>query len=404
MTTYTINNSTVTQTTGFTPAGTLAGGDILIIPSSWTNHLYISGVDGSIGNPIIITNPSDAKVSITEVMTGSPYSSISISQSTHILIDGSNYSSETYGIHLQNGIYGLRLYESEYVEIKYIEIESADGAGIMWQKGSWTASTDVNSLVMHHNYIHNTESEGMYIGTSNFDPALYPSMKNCLIYSNIVKNTPWDGIQLCGADVGTNKIYDNYCDNCGLAGSAQHCHGIFIDNYTIAEIYNNTVIDTYCDGIHIVYIGTVIDLHDNVFVRSGRHGIANGSNINGQKIINNTIVDSNYRTSGGYGIWTSTGIDRGEIRYNLIVGTTTAGQTSTSYATVQNNLLSNSIPAKDYSSNAGYSPTDFDGTTRPVGTNADAGAFEFLGAEPYTRHRGILHQKLQFNQIGRRFR
>ena len=396
MTIYTINNSRVTQTTGFTPSGTLKGGDTLIIPSGWKNHLNISGVFGVSGNPIIITNSSDAKISITEVMTVSPYGSISIVNSRYIVLDGSNYYSETYGISMANGYYGIRLYQSEDIEMKYIEIMDTKYPGIQWQKGTWPAFQNVENMIVHNCYIHDTGTEGIYLGSSNFDPTLYPSFKDCKIYSNVVEDTGWDGIQLCGGDEGVNEIYDNHLNGCGHLDSAQHCHGIFLD-YVIGSIYNNLVIGTYCDGIYINWTSPGADVHDNVFVRSGRHGINNNSNEVGQKIINNTTIDSNYRAKGGYGIRTTSDRDRGEIRYNLVVGTATAGQIRTSYSVNKNNLESNSIsdqyfkdvnnddyrltsisPARDYSNDLGYSLIDYYGNIRPFGIKADAGAIEYI--------------------------
>ena len=391
--TYIINASIVTQTTGFIPAGTLTGGDTLEIPSGWTNHLYFLDVVGSSGNPIIITNPADAKISITETMTAAPSGSISFARCRYIVLDGSNYASETYGINLSNGIYGIRLYESEDIKIKYVEIRDTNtGAGIQWQKGTWTASQDVENIIVHNCYIHDAKTEGIYLGTSNFIPANHPSFKDCKIYSNIVENCGWDCIQLCAADQGTNEIYKNYCKNCGMLGTVQHFFGIFLDDYVTADVYQNMVINAYADGIIAILKVLQVDIHDNVIIDAGRHGLNNLSSTSGQTIINNTIVNS---ASDHYGINTKIS-DLGEIRYNLVVGTSTAGQISTGYSVVQDNLTSNSVAnmyfvnadaenfrltlnssARDYSSNPGYSGTDYDNNPRPFGTRADAGAHEY---------------------------
>ena len=421
MATYTINNSDVRQSSGFTPAGTLAGGDILIIPSGWTNHLYFLDVVGANGNPIRVTNPSDAKISITDNST----SSISFARCRYIILDGSNYASETYGIYVRYGYFGLRMYEAEDIEIKYVEVSDTQVTGIKSQDGTWAASHDVENIIIHNCYIHNIATEGIYFGNSNFDPDIHASFKDCKIYSNIVEDCGWDCIQLGAADQGTNEIYGNYCKNCGTAEESGQMAGIISNYGTTGDIYKNTVINAYATGIYIHSGTKQINMYNNVIIDSKSVGIACGSSQNGNTIINNTIVNRDPNQTTYPGIRTGVGVTLGELRYNLVVGTLEAGEISSSYSIIQDNLTSYSIPdqyfkdintdnfrltalspAKDYSSNAGYFPTDADGVTRPVGTNADAGAFEYVGdsPNPYTRRRGILHQKPRYNQIGGRFR
>lgn len=425
MATYTINNSTITQTTGFTPSGTLAGGDTLIIPSGWTNHLYFLDVVGASGNDIIITNPSTAKISITEVMTSSPWGSITFIRCRYVVVDGSNYSSETYGICSQNGYFGARLYESEDIEIEYAEILDTTYAAMQWQDGTWNATQDVENIKIHNCYVHDIGTEGIYFGNSSFDPALHPSFKDCKIYSNIFENCGWDGIQLGGADEGTNEVYDNYCKNLGTAGATGQTFGIIMGRSSICDIYQNIVINAHNAGIRLGTLTKQCDIHDNVVIDSGTYGISNDSSTAGQTIINNTVVNSDPSIVDYQGIATRAGADLGEIRYNLVVGFVKAGQISTSYSINQDNLTSNSIPAqyfldvnndnvrltslspaRDAGVGAGYSTTDLDGNTRPYGsTDPDIGAFEYIEAGiPYTRYRGILRKKPQYNTGGGRFR
>lgn len=392
--TYTINNSSVTQTTGFTPAGTLAGGDTLEIPSGWTNHLHFIDVTGANGSPITITNPSDAKISITETMSASPWGSIAFARCRYIVLDGSNYASETYGIYVENGRFGIRINQTEDLEIKYVEITSA---GIQWQDGAWDAAEDVENLQVHHCYIHDVSGEGIYLGKSHWVSTVHPSLKDCKIYSNIIENCGWDGIQLCGADEGTNEVYKNYCKNLGTAGVSGQISGIIFPPGTTGDIYRNTVINAYGSGIYIQGAAKQVDIHDNVIADSGTYGISVNTAQSGNSIINNTVVNRDPNQTTWQGIYTS-GANVGEIRYNLVVGSGKAGQISNSYSVNQDNLTSNSIsgmyfentdatnfrltvnsPPRDYSSNHGYSTTDHDNKVRPcAGTAPDVGAHEYV--------------------------
>jgi Right handed beta helix region len=395
--TYTINNSTVTQTRGFAPAGRLAGGDMLVIPSGWTSHLSFLDVIGADGNPITITNPSNAKISITDRTTTSS-SSISFVRCRYIVLDGSNYSSETYGIYLENGHFGIKIRQTEDIEIKYVEICDTRYPGIQWQNGAWDAAEDVENLQVHHCYIHDTGTEGIYLGISWWESDAHPSLKDCKIYSNIIENCGWDCIQLCAADEGTNEVYENYCKNCGTDGTKGQISGIIFPPGTTGDIYRNIVINAYASGIYIHATAKQVDIHDNVIVDSGTFGIAVGTTQSGNSIINNTVVNRDPNQTTWQGITTRIGANLGEIRYNLVVGSGKAGQISSSYS-VQDNVTSNSIPdmyfenvaadnfklaenspARDYSSKPGYSTRDYDNKLRPsiAGTASDAGAHEYV--------------------------
>jgi Right handed beta helix region len=396
--THIITTSMVTVTNdSFSPPA--QGGDTLIIEAGRTKHIEFAGLTGDSGKPITIKNPSDAKISITETMTAPPSGSITFRTGCrYIVLDGSNYSSETYGIYLQNGYFGIRLHESEDIEIKYIEIRDTLYPGIQWQDGTWTATQDVENIKIHNCYIHDIGTEGIYFGNSSFDPAIHPSFKDCKIYSNIIEDCGWDCIQLGAADEGINEIYKNYCKNCGTDGVTGQTFGIVMGRSSTGDIYQNMVINAYTAGIRLGAITKQCDIHDNVIIDSGTYGIGNASTTPGQTIINNTIVNRDTSVVNCQGIATRAGKDLGEVRCNLVVGTGKAGQISTSYSVNQNNLTSNSIsgmyfenadatnfrltldsPARDYSSNPRYSTTDYDNNPRPcAGTAPDVGAHEYV--------------------------
>jgi len=413
--THIITTSMVTVTNdSFSPPA--QGGDTLIIEAGRTKHIEFAGLTGANGNPITIKNPSDAKISITETMTAAPYGSITFRTGCrYIVLDGSNYSSTTYGIYLQNGHFGIRLHESEDIEIKYIEIRDTLYPGIQGQDGTWTATQDIENIKIHNCYIHDIGTEGIYLGNSSFDPANHPSLKECKIYSNIIEDCGWDCIQLGGADQGTNEIYKNYCKNCGTDGAAGQTFGIIMGRSSICDIYQNMVINAYTAGIRTGAVTKQCDIHDNVIIDSGTYGIGNDSSTTGQTIINNTVVNRDTSVVNCHGIATRAGMDLGEVRYNLVVGSGKAGQISTSYSVNQDNLTSNSIsgmyfenadatnfrltldsPARDYSSKPGYSTTDYDNKLRPyAGAAADAGAYEHLPDGGATALQPVTNLRIQ---------
>jgi len=123
------------------------------------------------------------------------------------------------------------------------------------------------------------------------------------------------------------------------------------------------------------------------------NGIKNEANDENNSIINNTIA-----SSGNYGIYNNS--DASILGYNLIAGyvngacisadgecaednnnrstTSIAGENFADYTGGDFSLTESSPAINDSDGTGTYSATDFDGTTRPVGTYPEPGAFESL--------------------------
>jgi len=206
-----------------------------------------------------------------------------------------------------------------------------------------------------------------------------------------------DGDHVIGGISGNNihvKIYDNYIDRC--AGPAITAYMYQMPDSLpfgpfVAEVYNNVVSDIYPTAITTA---RAINISASGVTGPAGTPVAGDSVIDiTAKIYNNTVADVD-----GTGI-SCTGSAAGSfVRGNLVAGATTP--ITGGVATVTNNWTGTVANARfvNYTGVAGagrdfnlqssspgvgiltsgYPATDIVGTSRPRGTNADAGAYECI--------------------------
>lgn len=114
-----------------------------------------------------------------------------------IVIDDEFTSSGVSGLAVRGGATDF--------EIEYVEIARTEFAGIMAKTDS-TASATMANVALHDNYIHDTGSEGLYIGSTQAQPQ--HQIRDWRIYNNRILRTGTEAIQL-GQLGGTNDVHHN---------------------------------------------------------------------------------------------------------------------------------------------------------------------------------------------------
>ena len=114
-----------------------------------------------------------------------------------IVIDDAFTSSDVSGLAVRGGATDF--------EIEYVEIARVEFAGIMAKTDS-TASATMANVALHDNYIHDTGSEGLYIGSTQAQPQ--HQIRDWRIYNNRILRTGTEAIQL-GQLGGTNEVHHN---------------------------------------------------------------------------------------------------------------------------------------------------------------------------------------------------
>lgn len=260
------------------PYTNLQPGDTLFLTKGTRPFIIFKNIKGTKELPIIIIN-SEGTVEINS----DHYFGISIRQSKFLKLSGTGDANSPYGIRIFNRIgSGLSIgdFSSDF-EIEYIEIGFSQHSGIT-AKTEPFCGFDRNSFIqentiIHHCYVHDTGTEGMYIGSTfyqgqtiscngsptNVLPAL---LKNVDIYHNRVENTGWDGIQVASA-INT-KIHHNQVIHDSQKLADWQMTGITLGEGSTGEIFNNKVIDGEGMGIYSKGLGDVL-IYNNQIIRPG---------------------------------------------------------------------------------------------------------------------------------------
>jgi hypothetical protein len=284
----------------------LSPGDTICLLAGRRPFVHFSNIIGSKDKPIIIRNCGG------RVVMGGPAvkDAFMFLKSKHFRLTGTGDPTETYGIFItetQPGSQGVQvtLFSTD-VEIDHLEIQKAGFAGIMAKtdplcdgsadRGAFT----MENVSIHHNYIHHSVGEGIYLGNSFYtgtevycDTTHYPhEVKNVRVYSNILEDSGWEAIQV-GSAVEDCGIHDNRILNYGLANKPMQNNGIQIGKGTTGKVYNNFIKKGMGAAIVIQGIGDNY-VFNNLIIEPG----AEAFNINtrepmpekGVYIVNNTVV------------------------------------------------------------------------------------------------------------------
>ncbi|MDX1627160.1 MAG: right-handed parallel beta-helix repeat-containing protein [Fulvivirga sp.] len=389
-------------------------GDTICFQGGQRGGVGLRNIHGNEENPVVIINCEGLVELFEEGSHG-----MRVTQSSYFHITGLGATEHKYGFNLATtnpGGNSLVIEKrSTNFEVDHVEVSQGGYAGMVCRSdatcdGSISRSnfTQFNTRI-HHNYIHNTSGEGMYVGGSHwasgfafandcFGTTLFePELVGVRIYSNLVEDTGRDAIQV-GSAVEDCKIYDNIVRNYALNRDEGHLSGYQINGGTTGEFYRNIAIGGFGYGVFLLGRGDNT-LYSNIIIRPLRDGIITGDRNPtpgaGFYIINNTII-----SPGDKGFTIFSNETEGTVYYNNIV--TNPGLTFFSIETndvtldTSNNILTNNVEALmfvDAANNdfrlqegsiaidAGLDvssygvDTDFLGNPRPVG-EYDVGAIE----------------------------
>lgn len=167
---------------------------------------------------------------------------------------------------------------------------------------TWRANFTMRDLSFHDNYVHHVKGEGFYIGNSFYNSGrdlscgkiLPHSIVNVKVYNNIVSNSGAEGIQV-GCVIEGLKVYNNTVESFGVDPfAAFQNNGIQIGEGSGGLLYNNIVKNGPGNGLQILGYGDNV-VFNNLVLNAGSFGIFADERFtpgNGFKFINNTIVNS----------------------------------------------------------------------------------------------------------------
>jgi hypothetical protein len=292
------------------------GGDTIFISSSRTNPLRFQLTNGDANNPLVVINKG-GQVKI-ESPNSYSWGAITFESCKFIKISGAGHPNFKYGFELSADQCGLAFVElSSDCEAEFIKIDHEGFFGIMAKKdydGNPPVPYPVfENLIIHDCFIENV-SEGMYLGETK-SPGM--EFKHVKIYNNIVRNTLRESIQIANM-VEDVEIYNNTLLNAGLANINYQTSILQIGNNSVANVFNNILIEAPSTGIAVYgkgdctftnnYLASNLGIFvDNRSINDSLAPIEIKQNyfreINGNQIIKNyneinhiTAEDNNYET------------------------------------------------------------------------------------------------------------
>jgi hypothetical protein len=425
----------VSAATSSLDGSTLNPGDTIVLAGGNRGPITLANLTGTAANPIVIRNDATAS-GPTVIRRTAPASGGFVflcNSCVHVKIDGSAKwvgapAGITYGIRITTIATGdapstflMMAGLSSNFTIRNVEIDgrwpdlSVDGIGIQLNDHALKASEYPNvwrhGILIERNYVHDVEGEGLYIGPNWVTEGI--PLRDVEIAQNRVEDTGWDCIQLKSAIQGKNLVHHNRVLRCGVNGDgapSQH-HGISCYE-AMCDIYNNWIerVGEHAIQHYVRYAPSSLgpfpsDIYNNVAIDAGVTGPQDGQGISvGREdaaaalpiptIRNNTIV----RTESA-GVSVNPNVLRGAIRDNIVADAGSAPISAPEVVEGVNNRIGSvtsigfvdairmdfhlreDSPARDSGSTSLFPSYDFDGESRPHGSAADQGAFEFVSGE-----------------------
>ncbi len=257
-------------------------GDTMCIMAGERPQLYLKKIYGSEDEPVVLINYG-GQVNITSELSYG----LKIASSRYLKVSGNGGGkTDEYGIAINSVLNGNGIHiggKTSDIELEYLEIANTDQVGIIAKTDpdcSFSAvrdSFEMYNVSIHHNYLHDIGTEGMYVGSSFFlghilsacDTTVLPHIiSGVQVFSNRLENLGWDAIQV-GSALGTCDIYDNYIYQDSQSEYTYQMSGIMINPGSSCNAYNNTIIDGKGSGIVMQGTGGQM-IYNNLIINAGR--------------------------------------------------------------------------------------------------------------------------------------
>lgn len=246
-------------------------GQTICLKAGFYMQIRFVGISGEPGNPVTIKN-CGGQVEIGDDVNFGRWYAIDVVRNNYIRYTGSGDADIQYGIKLgRSGDTALKIGLSTDVEIDHLEIANANFAGIMAKsdyKGNPPPDApEMNNINIHDNYIHDTRGEGMYIGETK-SPG--QNLRHLEVWNNIITRTGLDFFQVANV-VEDIDVHHNVFYRSGLRNVLYQNKGVQIGDNSVGRYHHNIVIGSPSNSMIVMGSGN-IHITDNYFAGAGDPG------------------------------------------------------------------------------------------------------------------------------------
>lgn len=256
-------------------------GDTLVLKSANNPFSYFSLEDmhGSPSCPIVVINEGGV------VNVGA----MAVKHCTYMKITGSG-SADAYGFYMANVATAAMSVSGRSKNIEIERTSVYNETYMAWVKHEADCQDSlkypnwyIDSISYHDNKGFRIAQDGLYFGSTSPNGqrnitcngvviAPIPlRLSNIKIYNNIIDSCGRTAIQLSGADMGNNSIYNNTVKRAGYELNQTQGQGIASGGMTKVAIYDNYIRQTFQNGIFILGAG-LNSVYDNDIDSSGYLG------------------------------------------------------------------------------------------------------------------------------------
>lgn len=228
----------------------------IVIPDGHTEPVHFVNILGSKESPVLISGGS-IKVPVN-LSFGVKFDSC-----RHFIFASCDISGGHIGVTLEK--------RTTDFELRYLNVTGSGAVGILAKDDSALRGQFTMTGKIHHCHVEKSGTEGIYVGNSHWVEGKAHECENVHIYSNIVIDSGWDGIQL-GSCVRGASIYDNEVTNAGTKRATNQSNGIQIGEGTGGQCFKNIIHNTAGNGIICLGLGNNL-IYDNEMYDCQESGI-----------------------------------------------------------------------------------------------------------------------------------
>jgi hypothetical protein len=258
-------------------------GDVVCLMAGTFHQLLIRDIHGLPGQPVTFRNEAGQVIIDNKTHYG-----ISVRNCSYVNFSGNGHPEFQYGIFIRNVEYGAGIaFEklSTNITLSHFEIANTKLAAIIAKSDpncTFESLRDIftmHNITIRNNYIHDVQSEAIYIGHSFYngfllncygnDTLVLPHVnEGVYVFNNIINRTGRNAIQI-GSAYEDCKVFDNLISYDSQLETYNQMGGIIIGGGSVCDCFNNRITNGKGSSIEVFGRGNMM-IYNNLILYPGK--------------------------------------------------------------------------------------------------------------------------------------